>query len=210
MKKPEEFPLDESKTFNADKVLFIEASTGVSSGTAIFDMTNAIERNYDGMSAQYIHEVETLAKDVDTSLTVFELKRQKFYKRQTTVTDESHTEVAGFSAPVMKLGLVTFSFPKDSPHCSHDIEMKPVGAFRRTNGFVKDSIQYFWDKHDNIAMLTKVVGEMRVEVAKFGAKHTWDKGGVLALDTANVDEVVAVITCVALLQQLDSFAGPST
>lgn len=210
MKKPEDFPLDESKKLNPDKVLFIKASTGFSNDAAVFDLTNAIERNYDGMSVEYIHEVDILAGDVDATSAVFELKRQKFYKRQTTVTDENHAEVAGINAPVLSFGLVKFSFPEGSPHSSHDIEMKPVSMGRRVEGFTKDSVLYFWDKVDNIAVLTKVIGDKRVEIAKFGAKHGYDKGGTLALDTAQLDELVAVITCVALLQQLDSFSGPRT
>jgi hypothetical protein len=105
---------------------------------------------------------------------------------------------------------VKFSFPQGSPHSGHDIEMKPISIGRRAEGFTKDSTLYFWDKVDNIAVLTKVVGEKRVEIAKFGAKHGYDKGGALALDTAQLDELVTVITCVALLQQLDSFSGPRT
>lgn len=210
MKKPEDFPLDENRKLDPDKVLFIKVSAKSSSDAAVFDLTNAIERNYDGMSAEYIHEVEFLAKDVDATSAVLELKRPKFFRRQTTVTDGSHMEVAQINAPALSFGLVKFSFPQGSSHSSHDIEMKPVSMGRRAEGFAKDSVLYFWDKTENVAVLTKVIGDKRVEIAKFGANHVYDKGGVLAINTAQLDELVAVITCAALLQQLDSFSGPRT
>lgn len=208
MKKPEDFPLDESKKLNPNNAFFIKTSSGITSDAAVYDLTDVIERKYDGMSSEYIHEADVLAQNAAATHPAFELTKQKFYKRKATVTDESHAEVAGISAPVLSLDLVKFTFPQGSPHSSHDIEMKPVGMGRRAEGFVKDSVQYFWDKHESIAVLTKVIDGKRVEIAKFGAKQVFDKCGVLALDTVHLDELVGIITCVTLLQQLDAFTGP--
>jgi len=206
--KPEDFPLDESIALDPDKIFFIKSSSGHSSDVAIFDVTTKVERNYDDMSDQFVDEVETLAKDVEPSSATLELKRPRFLKRRTIVMDDSKEQVAEINAPVLGFGVRKFSFPQGSSHSSHDIEMKPVSIGSRAEGFVKDSVQYFWDKQDKIATLSKVMGDKRVHIAKFGAKHNYDKGGVLALDTQQIDAVVAMITCVALLQQLDSFAGP--
>jgi len=208
MKKPEEIPLDESVALKPNKILFIKASSGFSAGSSVFDLTNIVKHNYDGMSAEYIYELHVFAKDLEARDAVFEIKQPKAFKRQKVVTDESQNEVATISAPIMAFGIRTFSFPQGSTHSTHDIEMKPVGMGRRAEGFVKDSVLYFWDKKENIAMLTKVIGDKRVEIAKFGAKHTYDKGGILALDTTQLDEIIVLITCVTLLNQLDSASGP--
>lgn len=84
--------------------------------------------------------------------------------------------------------------------------MKPVGAGQKEQIFAKDSVPYFWDmeggKHGT---LYKVIDGKRVKIAEFAARHGYDKDCVLVLDVEQLNEVVTIASCVALLNRMDSF-----
>jgi len=51
--------------------------------------------------------------------------------------------------------------------------------------------------------LYKVIGEKRVEVGKYAAKWwgSWSTGGIIVVDTREVDELVAVASLVVVLKK---------
>lgn len=116
------------------------------------------------------------------------------------------------SGGLWSLGQWSVTFPADSPHGTHAIELRPVGVGARADWFVRDSVPYFWDLvHVGLAggqtvyKLFKAVDGKRVEVARFEALRARDRSGVLWLDEGEVDEVVACATVVATINRVESF-----
>ena len=110
----------------------------------------------------------------------------------------------------MGYGVTHITFPADSVRCSHTLEVKPLSTARRAQSFVKDSVPYAWETPGGFKSgrmsLYKLIGSKKIEVARYksesGRFHT---GGPLVLETREVDELVASLTCMALLNQRDAF-----
>jgi hypothetical protein len=152
------------------------------------------------------------------------------------VTDAAGRQVAQYKAPISAMGTTALTFPESSTHSSHQIQVKPVGLGKRTEGFVKDSVEFLWEPmgskgeggngNENVANpdLVRLKGkerrmrlcrmgpgeERRVKsvVGEFAGGRSLAEGGTLALDTGGegVDGLVAVLSCVAVLGRRDSFA----
>jgi hypothetical protein len=208
MKKPEEFPTDESASLKPNKIIYIYAPKQFSRGIIIHDVTTLMKRTYAGLTDEYIDEVKSLAKDLKPESAVYTFKKKHWLSSNSIIRDVHKTQIAELSAPLIALGTRKFIFPNGSPHASHQIEMRQVGIRRRAGWFAKDSVLYFWDVENRSTthkVLYKVVGAMKVEIGKYATKHVWDGSGVLVLDTEQLDELVAVVSTVASLEQLDSF-----
>jgi hypothetical protein len=74
---------------------------------------------------------------------------------------------------------------------------------------VKDSVTYIWEnerfKIEN-KTLAKVIGSAKAEAGKQSQKTGRDKEGVPVADTREVDELVAILTFIAVLQHKNSFS----
>lgn len=74
---------------------------------------------------------------------------------------------------------------------------------------MKDSVTYIWEndrfKIEN-KTLAKVIGSAKAEVGKYSQKTGRVKEGVSVVDTREVDELVAILTCIAVFQHKDSFS----
>ncbi|KAK3318878.1 hypothetical protein B0H66DRAFT_558339 [Apodospora peruviana] len=140
---------------------------------------------------------------------------------------EEEKEIAQLAGPLLSLGRWKFIFA-DATYSSHKIEMRPTGVGSRADVFVKDSLLFFWEPvaHGQRARYVlwkgtageeesrqrEVVGVYAL-VAHHGHGH-WHgesgkkrKGrrGVLVVDDSKVDKVVAVLTCVATVNRVESF-----
>jgi hypothetical protein len=209
MKKPEDFPTDERASFTPTKIFYIRAPKNFSGDVTTHDVTSLTTDTYDGLSGSYIDTVKALSHGLLAETADYTFKRKSFLHTHTHVFSTTGLRVAEISAPVFAFGARTFVFPKSSAHSSHAIEMKPVGVARRAESFVKDSVLYFWDTEGMKVVdrvLVKVVGGKKVPVARYGSRHAWDGSGVLVVDGREVDEAVAVVSCVALLELRDSFS----
>lgn len=137
------------------------------------------------------------------------------------------------SGPLWKLGPWRIEFPAGgggaedgapsaAAHCGHALEIVSTGMGRASRGFAVDSVPHWWamEGGNRAALLTKLVpppdgggsvaaaqdgAKVRVEAARWAAKHPYDRDGVLVVDEARVDLVVALATCVARLRRVDSF-----
>jgi hypothetical protein len=117
--------------------------------------------------------------------------------------------LASWESPILALGTATISFPDGSSHSRHPIEVKPLGVGRRAESFVKDSVTYVWEMErfkTELKSLVKVVGEERKEVARYAQRAGRDREGMLVIDEGEVDGLVVVLSCVAVLEQRDSFS----
>lgn len=101
-------------------------------------------------------------------------------------------------------------FPAGSPHSRHEVELCPVDEFNAATHkhecFVRHSVPYFWDMTragGRVGVLYKCLNQQRVEVGRvtgFG----FDKDAVVVLNGDEVDEVVALMTCIILLNGRDA------
>lgn len=99
-------------------------------------------------------------------------------------------------------------FPAGSTHSSHDIPVYPAGTAARADEFVKDSVLYVWDVEEGRkgCRLFRAADGKRTEVARFVGASKRARDGVLLIgEDEQVDWVVVGVTCVAVLNRLDSF-----
>ena len=60
--------------------------------------------------------------------------------------DPPGNRVAEISGPLLSFGRQKLSFPNESSHSSHNIDLRPVGAGSREGIFVQGSVPYFWER----------------------------------------------------------------
>jgi hypothetical protein len=87
------------------------------------------------------------------------------------------------------------------------VKLSPVSHWSRADEFIVESVPFVWDFVDGTKRceLSKVVDGTRVEVGRFVAGSHTDKVGVLVVDGREVDELLAALTCVAVVNRDDSF-----
>jgi hypothetical protein len=88
-----------------------------------------------------------------------------------------------------------------------------LSTARRAQSFVKDSATYAWETGGRFKSghmsLYKAVGAKKIEVARYESDSgVFTAGGVLVLETREVDELTALLTCMAVLNQRDAFYMP--
>ena len=204
------YPLDEEAPLHHTKLLYLQGGA-FSTTVSVSDVTNALGDIGDTANALKSTTLQDDAKAKAAQQTpILELKKEAWYKRNLAAASHSGEPVAQVSGPLLELGHWKLAFPPESPHSSHDIDLRPTGMGQRADFFVKDSVLYFWDMPDagRLCQLFKVVGDKRREIARFVGKRSrlsTDKSGVLLLDEEQADEVVVVLTCVAVLNRSDSF-----
>lgn len=133
-------------------------------------------------------------------------------------TNHRSSVLAEFSSPLLAYGATDISFPADSLHSSHPIKVRPLNATRRSQCFVQDSVTYAWDVNKKlfpggggVLSLYKGVGAVKkIEIGRYQSDDgTFTPGGVLVIDSEEVDVLVAVLTLLAVLAQRDSFCFPT-
>ena len=211
--KPNDFPLNEEVRLQPTKVFFIhnEGVSGLSKSTLIYDITSIAPAQIDINSKELLNSIHAETKsNLGKQPVALKLHRSSLFSNSMEVKDGNDGAVASLSTTLLAFSHWTLSFPDGSPHATHAIELRPTGIGSRADVFVKESVPFFWEmvggpSGGRVDKLFRVVDGKRVEVARFFAKHMRDHEGVLFLDRAMVDEVVAGVTCVAVLNRLDSF-----
>lgn len=134
------------------------------------------------------------------------ISRKSMLQRSFTAI-EGHELVATASNSVLSLGHWCITFPADSAHCSHKLNLRPVRLNSRVDYFVQDSTPYFLGVFNNgeTTALFKAVDLIAVKVAEFKTKTTRRIDGVLAIDTTHVDYLVALMACVCCLKRVESW-----
>jgi hypothetical protein len=140
----------------------------------------------------------------------FSIMRKSILRPAYAVADTQDDELCTITGMLFTRNIRKVTFPPESAHSSHYLEMQPVGIARRTEYFIRDNIIYFWDNDRQSAkkiILYKVVGDKKVKAAEYGANHSFSTEGVLMIDEEKVDVVVAFVTCFNMLTRSDSFSG---
>ena len=207
--KLEDFPPDEAAAFRPTHIFYLH-ETGSLKPTVAHDVTGATGIAVDFTTNKLTDGAQKAAQAAAAATSAkpyLELRRQAWYKRAYDAKDESDALVAEIAGPLLAFSHWILSFPSDSPHSSHAIEMRPTGMGSQVDVFAKDSVAHFWDVLDGrrLCHLWKVVGGKRIEVARYLSKGMHESDGILMVDGGGVDEVVAIMTCVAVLYRNESF-----
>ncbi|KAK1750372.1 hypothetical protein QBC47DRAFT_393978 [Echria macrotheca] len=205
--KTSDYPVDESTPFRPTKIFHIRQEHILAPSFHITDVTAAAAGTVD------IYQKPDVAAQVDAAAKAnpvfLDVIRRSWTERTLEAVEpgSSKEAVATLSGPLAALGRWTLTFA-DATHAAHAVEMRPTGMGHKADVFVLDSVPFFWDPCDGgrvLWELFKVVGGKRVLVGAYSVAHHWNKNGVLGVDTDQVDEVVAIMTCVAAIGRSDSF-----
>jgi len=119
---------------------------------------------------------------------------------------QARRHLASLDLSLLRFGTWTFTFPLDSPHASHAVEMRTTGLMKKDWVLAIDSHPFFWVLEGNkMAVLYKVVGGKREPIGQWAKRHGYEKDCVFVLDSAQVDEVIAITSLCALVNRTDSF-----
>ena len=180
----------------SDELRVLDLSSAVATGGYVGNLTKAFTKD--------VQQVAKVRKN-ESSTWAFELGRKTFSsKMQFHDAKAGGNVVAELDMAILKQwGAWAMSFPEQSPHSSHDIEIRPVGIWKKEETFVKDSISYLWDLSGpgKSGKLYQVKDEKKVLVAEFVAKRWFVNNCVLVLDSELLDEVVVLASCVAVLNR---------
>ena len=189
-----------------------------SKNIAIHDVTGKVDMEYVGgdIEDKYHDKARaaTYGKDKTPKYTI--AKESGLLGRTSTMFSvEDGKEIAYWKHPALALKSAELTFPEGSPHASHSITMKTRHVSSMANEWVQDSVKYEWECPSQwkagqytlfrtAAGTRSVIGRYSQSMIKILA------GGVLLVDTKEIDEVVAVLTmCVMLRRMLQRTAGRS-
>jgi hypothetical protein len=203
------YPVNKDVPLRPTKAVYLQSGSEFARVITITDVSDSFATLGDIASlGKSSNVVETAKAGVVDRPTLLEVRRAGRFSTSRDVVDPTGGAIASLSCPIWSLGRWTLEFPAGSPHSEHAIILKPAGMASREDMFVKDSIPYFWDvqlDEGKTCKLYKAAGGERIEIGRFLTKSARDRDGVLLLDDSQIGEVVGYLTCVAMLNRLDSF-----
>ncbi|KAI9853769.1 MAG: hypothetical protein M1813_001811 [Trichoglossum hirsutum] len=127
--------------------------------------------------------------------------------------NDNNSELASWKAARTSFGSSHIGFPFGSRHSSHPIKLS---GFPKES-FTHNSTPYTWEhghwrnRNRYSLWMELPAGERRL-VARYWQKWNWRTGGTVVLDGGQLDDLVVLITCVAILRrkrqrQAESSAG---
>ena len=210
-----DIPVDEAISLRPTTILYIVSQSGWARDTNVLDLTAQLHDSYqDDLTPEFKASARRLASSSPPLAPIFTLTRARWYSTsRLTVTDAAGVQLAEWHSPILAYGVTHIRFPEDSPHCSHAVEVKPLSIYRRAQSFVKDSATYAWETGERFEpgrmSLYKATGAKKIEVARYESDSGgFTVGGPLVLETREVDDLIALLTCMAVLNQRDAFYKP--
>ncbi|KAI1208864.1 uncharacterized protein F4807DRAFT_429778 [Annulohypoxylon truncatum] len=211
---PDDFPLNTDVVLQPTRAFYLKGCIHFKATAQIIDLSGRLQSPFVGdFSHAFLDEAEQVARKLSSSSSpTYEIKSSgNMMRTLKTIADGSSGErVCDLNITFVSFGSSTVRFPKDSPHSRHEVELCPVGG-RAAGGdeskheaFVKNSIPYFWDMtRGRVGILYKCLNQKRVEIGRV-AGYGFDKDAVLVLNGNELDDVVAIATCIILLNGRDA------
>jgi len=211
--------IDESN-FHPNRIFYIASHYLISKSIAIHDVTDQVKMSYQGGDIE--DEIRDAAKKVskedehekNPKYTIS--KEHRFFGRSFVMKiGNDGEELAYWKHPHWAVGTAHLSFPSGSAHGSHEIDMSAPRKSSRTNQWVQDSVTYEWNCDSkwktSRQSLYKIIGSKRTLIGKYAqTKLRMGAGGILLLDTNELDEVMGTLTiCVMLRRMLQREAARS-
>jgi len=204
MTRLDKIPLAETR-LEPTRAFYIHGG-GLLKTFTITDITESTEVSAFLTTTDLTHLIAKAKSDAATKAVSIQLDKPSVFSTAITARDPSGALVATISGAVLTLGRQTITYAVGSSH-HHPIKLSPVHPASRADEFVIESVPFLWDVVDGRRRceLTKVLDGTRVEVGRFVAESPRDKSGVLLVDSREIDEILAALTCVAVLNRMDSF-----
>jgi hypothetical protein len=176
----------------------------------VLDLTKDMDVPYTGMTKEYKAHVRKTLKD-HSYTPVITCTRTSRVGLKYDITGAQDEHIAHWSHPWTSVGSALLTFPSDSPHCPHNLELRNKRWGMYAESFTLNSQPYLWEMdsfwHSTDMTLYKVIGaggaEKRVVVGKY-AQKCWSgfvTGGTVVVDEGQLDGVVALLTLVVVLKK---------
>ncbi|OCK80586.1 hypothetical protein K432DRAFT_246202, partial [Lepidopterella palustris CBS 459.81] len=198
-------PLD-SSPFHPNRILWVTPHSLFSKAIDVLDMTSILDTPYTGMSDVYRKKVYDMVKSRAPAPN-YVISKANWIGLKYAVVDNSGQHVADWKHSWTSVGEATLTFSDGSTHSSHTVRVKNKRWGRRTETFVVNSATFEWVMDSkwmsNNMTLYKCLGEQKIPVGKYSQKW-WGgilTGGIFAVDTEELDELVAVLTLGVVLKK---------
>jgi hypothetical protein len=208
-------PIDKTVALQPTRILYIVAQSGWDQETKILDLTSQLLDSYqDDFTKDFNASVQRLVSSSPPPPPIFTLTRAHWYSSsRLTITDAEGAQLAKWHSPILGYGVTHITFPEHSTHCTHALKVKPLSVARRAQSFISDSATCVWETAGRFKSgrmsLYKAIGDKKIEVARYESESGgFTVGGPVVLATKEVDELVALLTCMAVLNQRDSYYMP--
>ncbi|KAL7629391.1 hypothetical protein AAE478_000911 [Parahypoxylon ruwenzoriense] len=210
---PDDFPIKENHVLNPTLVFYLKGCIHSKTTAQILDVTNSARAalaSSGGEFSQALLSEAAQAAHRQQNSPAYEIKSSgNIMRTLKTVTDgRTGSKVCDLNMTFISFDSSTVRFPRDSPHSRHDVELWPVGDRAsddaKHEAFVRHSIPYFWDMtRGPVGVLYKCLNQQRVEIGRV-ACYGPEKDALLLLDGDELDDVVAISTCIILLNGRDA------
>jgi hypothetical protein len=206
----------DGSSFEFTHILYISPHTWTISYINIHDLTGMIISPYPSEEFKAEAEEVFAAQSNQTPAWIIQqggiFKKSKIFPGNVTArTDEN--AIASWARVGRASSRNGFKFPPDSPHSSHDLEMRKVPRIGcHDEIFVQDSVQYCWKYDARVNRkftLFKMYGTEEIPIAKYKGPRRLGggRGGTLVVNSKEVDLVVVFLSCTAMLRKAQQRNG---
>lgn len=208
---PEDFPINQEISLRPTQMFYLRSAIHFKTDAQIYELTGRLRQPWNDFSHAFLDETSTVAQKLREGggpPTYAISSCGNMMRTIKTMTDSQGEKLCDLNITFISFDCSTVRFPPGSSHSRHQIEMCPVGDKgddeKKHEAFVKNSIPYFWDMtNGRVGILYKCLNQKRVEIARV-AGFGFDKDAVLVLNGHELDDVVALSTCIILLNGRDA------
>jgi hypothetical protein len=171
----------------------------------ILDITGQVTAAYG--TDEFADQAKSIPKTSPPKPFLTVTRTPHWYSKQFIAESPSEPgSIATWKAGLLSRSSNHLTFPLDSTHSTHPVNIDVKSFWKFEEQFVIDSVPYIW-RADNIwtmrqFTLCKSIGGEKVEVGKYW--QGWEPfatGGTLVLNANEVDEVVGILTCLVVLRK---------
>ncbi|TGJ78393.1 hypothetical protein E0Z10_g10368 [Xylaria hypoxylon] len=207
---PEDFPINKKVVLEPTQTFFLKGAIHFKTNAQIYDLTGRLRQPWNDFSHAFLDETDSVAQKLkEGGSPTYEISScGNMMRTVKTMTDGQGNKLCDLNITFVSFDSSMVKFPPGSEHSRHHIEICPVGESgndeAKHEAFVKNSIPYFWDMTGGrVGILYKCLNQKRVEIARV-AGFGFDKDAVLVLNGDELDDVVALSTCIILLNGRDA------
>jgi hypothetical protein len=209
---PQDFPVNKDVALNPTQVFYLKGAIHFKTNSQIYDLTGRLRQPWNDFSHAFLDETGQVAEKMHKGgegQPKYEITSSgNMMRTLKTMKDSAGEKLCDLNITFISFDSSSVRFPPGSKHSRHEIELCPVGDSgndeAKHEAFVKNSIPYFWDMtHGRVGILYKCLNQKRVEIARV-AGFGFDKDAVLVLNGDELDDVVALSTCIILLNGRDA------
>ncbi|KAI0863619.1 hypothetical protein F4860DRAFT_43942 [Xylaria cubensis] len=207
---PDDFPVNKDVTLQPTRVFYLKSAIHFKKDAQIFELSGRLRQPWNDFSHAFLDEVSSVAQKLkEGGRPSYEISScGNMMRTIKTMTDGQGNKVCDLNITFVSFDNSTVKFPPGSEHSRHPIEICPVddngNDDAKHEAFVRHSIPYFWDMtNGRVGILYKCLNQKRVEIGRV-AGFGFDKDAVLVLNGEELDDAVAVSTCIILLNGRDA------